>query len=389
MAQLSNLIVNGVSRLLSKLYVSDSVTAPEFIGKLTGNADSATKVNGHTVNSDVPANAKFTDTTYTHPTTSGNKHIPSGGSSGQILRWSADGTAAWGADNNTTYSVATTSANGLMSSTDKSKLDGIATGANKTTVDSSLSSTSTNPVQNKVINSALAGKLPISGGTISGSLGVNNNLTVSGNGQIDGTIILNGASASYSDGDIVILDSSNELHTRTAAQIRSDIGAASSGHDHSKVGIYPSAIELAPASTSAGNGGYIDFHYNASSDDYTSRIIETNSGYLRIIATLLTLKCHITCENLDKYYALEKSRTVSSVPHKLTVGVAAGGASTLEHYTNGTLDGRIELSAAGLTMANGTGAVDTKLMRNIYAGTGSMTAKSTALTTGCIYMQYS
>ena len=41
-------------------------------------------VNGHTVNSDVPANAKFTDTT---------------------------------------YSVATTSANGLMSSTDKSKLD--------------------------------------------------------------------------------------------------------------------------------------------------------------------------------------------------------------------------------------------------------------------------
>lgn len=45
-----------------------------------------------------------TDTKYTHPTTSGNKHIPSGGSSGQILRWSADGTAAWGNDNNTTYS---------------------------------------------------------------------------------------------------------------------------------------------------------------------------------------------------------------------------------------------------------------------------------------------
>jgi hypothetical protein len=42
---------------------------------------------------------------YIHPTTSGNKHIPSGGSSGQILRWSADGTAVWGADTdtNTTY----------------------------------------------------------------------------------------------------------------------------------------------------------------------------------------------------------------------------------------------------------------------------------------------
>lgn len=41
---------------------------------------------------------------YTHPTTAGNKHIPAGGSAGQILRWSADGTAVWGSDNNTTYS---------------------------------------------------------------------------------------------------------------------------------------------------------------------------------------------------------------------------------------------------------------------------------------------
>ena len=41
------------------------------------------------------------NTVYTHPTTSGNKHIPSGGQSGQILRWSADGTAVWGWDNNT------------------------------------------------------------------------------------------------------------------------------------------------------------------------------------------------------------------------------------------------------------------------------------------------
>ena len=52
---------------------------------------------------------------YVHPTTAGNKHVPSGGASGQILRWSADGTAVWGADNNTTYSVfkaATTSAAG-------------------------------------------------------------------------------------------------------------------------------------------------------------------------------------------------------------------------------------------------------------------------------------
>ena len=58
-------------------------------------------------------------------------------------------------DTNTTYSVATTSENGLMSSVDKTKLDSIENGANKTTIDSELNDTSTNPVQNKIINNAL------------------------------------------------------------------------------------------------------------------------------------------------------------------------------------------------------------------------------------------
>ena len=57
-----------------------------------------------------------------------------------------------------TKEIATTSANGLMSYTDKTKLDGIAEGANKTTVDANLSTASTNPVQNKVVKAALDGK---------------------------------------------------------------------------------------------------------------------------------------------------------------------------------------------------------------------------------------
>ena len=35
------------------------------------------------------------DTVYTHPTSAGNKHIPSGGSSGQYLKYSSSGTATW------------------------------------------------------------------------------------------------------------------------------------------------------------------------------------------------------------------------------------------------------------------------------------------------------
>ena len=59
---------------------------------------------------------------------------------------------------NHSHASASSSANGFLSKEDKSKLDGIATGANKTVVDSSLSSSSKNPVQNKVVNSALNGK---------------------------------------------------------------------------------------------------------------------------------------------------------------------------------------------------------------------------------------
>ena len=67
-----------------------------------------------------------------------------------------------------------------MSAADKKKLDGIATGATKVTVDTALSSSSTNPVQNKVINTELAKKavvsivrvsVPASGWTQNGSSG--------------------------------------------------------------------------------------------------------------------------------------------------------------------------------------------------------------------------
>lgn len=71
----------------------------------------------------------------------------------------SDGSTTTVTDSNTTYSDATTSKSGLMTAAMVTKLNGIATGANKTTVDSALSSTSTNPVQNKIIYAALAEKV--------------------------------------------------------------------------------------------------------------------------------------------------------------------------------------------------------------------------------------
>lgn len=66
--------------------------------------------------------------------------------------------------------VVNTTTNGLMSVADKKKLDGIATGANKTTVDDALNATSKNPVQNQAVYAELNNKLSKSGGTITGNL---------------------------------------------------------------------------------------------------------------------------------------------------------------------------------------------------------------------------
>ena len=88
-------------------YVNQNAFSNVVVGSTTVAADSATDTLTLVAGSNVTltpdaTNDKITiaakDTVYTHPTTSGNKHIPSGGSSGQILRWSADGTAAWDAN---------------------------------------------------------------------------------------------------------------------------------------------------------------------------------------------------------------------------------------------------------------------------------------------------
>ena len=80
----------------------------------------------------------------------------------EIGKITINGTATtiYGKDTNNTYSAVGTTGNpGLMTAADKTKLDGIATGATKTVVDSALDSSSTNPVQNEVINTALGNKV--------------------------------------------------------------------------------------------------------------------------------------------------------------------------------------------------------------------------------------
>lgn len=66
---------------------------------MTANGGNSTTVNGHTVNSDVPSEAKFTDTVYTHPTGDGNNHVPANGTTndGKFLKATdTAGSYQWG-----------------------------------------------------------------------------------------------------------------------------------------------------------------------------------------------------------------------------------------------------------------------------------------------------
>ena len=139
------------------LYVtpaSESVTIPEATETTAGlmPPSAVTKLKGI----DEGANR------YTHPThtarTSGLYKITVD-SLGHVIAVSAvqkiDITSLGIPDSDTTYGLASAYSNGLMSPAQYSKLSGIESEANKTTVDAALSGTSANPVQNKILYVAL------------------------------------------------------------------------------------------------------------------------------------------------------------------------------------------------------------------------------------------
>ena len=163
--------------------------------------------------------------------------------------------------------VATASANGLMSKDDKTKLDGIEEGANKTTVDAALDAASENPVQNKAVKAALDGKLSTRGGEISASLKVGQTVSAEGSVSVGRTSADTGihfekaasdagrishgsdpmtgvapiarlkvaaptedddaATKAYVDGSAVRYDAAQTLDEAQQAQARENVGAAS------------------------------------------------------------------------------------------------------------------------------------------------------------------
>jgi hypothetical protein len=86
--------------------------------------------------------------------------------------------------------------------------------------------------------------------------------------------------------------------------------------------ISPDSIELyRGGSTSAGHGGYIDFHYNASTEDFTARIIEYSTD-IRVMGKLM-----IQAGTL--YLGANQSYTVTNTDNKYFIRSDAGNTITV------------------------------------------------------------
>lgn len=112
-------------------------------------------------------------------------------------------------------------------------------GGSSVTVDSALSATSENPVQNKVIKSALDGKLSLSGGTLTGNL-TGKYITGSWLKTTDASEL------STTPTKIPVLDSEGWIYYRTLEHLKNDLGVGSG-----------SGSSTLPAVTTSDNGKFL------------------------------------------------------------------------------------------------------------------------------------
>lgn len=297
---------------------------------------------------------------------------------------------------------ATTGATGLMSAADKTKLDGIEAGANKTIVDTALDAGSTNPVQNKVVKTALDGKLSTQGGEISGHLSVG--LTVSAEGSVstgrtstdtgihfekaasDAGRISHGsdpmtgvspiarlkvasptedddaATKAYVDGRAVRYDAVQTLTDEQKLQARKNVDAA--GVDSPQFQGY---VTLTPANGTLGHG--VGLSPSGSGYDYTLDISEVDTGK----PTKLTGVKTPTDADINAAATVEYVKTKVASGGGVTVDDAMSDTST-NPVQNKTIKQYVDDHAVSLpltlTYANGqaTGASYSDIRKAIESG---------------------
>ena len=169
-------------------------------------------------------------------------------------------------------------------------------------------------------------------------------------------------------------------HSHTPAQAGVTQAWMDTNHAHDKQNIKPSAIELTPTGTGVNNGGYLDFHYNQDTSDYTSRIIEAAKGRVDILASAgVRFNGHLYKSANDGYWAILGGTSSTNGANMYLYGkdsssdAGAFMVKAVKGSTNsvlkGTPDGELTWKSSALwgghNKPNGT-----------YTGNGSATART-------------
>lgn len=134
------------------------------------------------------------------------------------------------------------------------------------------------------------------------------------------------------------------------------------GHVIAKNVLFGQSLEFSNISSSANHGGYIDFHYNGSTADYTSRIIEDDSHQLTLLAQNVVVGTEHAC---CLYLQRPSSNYIwaNKTGGALCLGTADGGETSALNsginiigkkvYIGGTQTGSDALNVAGDVKATG------------------------------------
>ena len=416
--------------------IDGAVTGPTSsvdarVAVFNGTSGKVIKDSGFTISKSVPSDAKFTDTTYT-----GSNGVSISGTtiSNSGVRSIATGTSNGTISVNTNGTSANVAVKGLGSAAyiNDAPKDGkyYARKDNAWTVvaDSSGSTTSTIPWGNITgtlsnqtdLQTALNGKaasshthsyLPLSGGTVTGTIYVKNadaDVTVAPSTTLERIVGFNDknnklfaymsgllststsslylcarhykSDSSRVDNYLRLLsapDGTKTIEVSDPAAWRTALGLgsaattastayATSSHDHNKGTVKPNCIEFNPTSNTAAHGGFIDFHYNQSTADYTSRIIEQTSGVLSVVGGL----------NVSGTVTLTKTTDASATANN-SPALILGGAVTAPH---------LELDANEI-MAKNTATTTAPLYLNAGGGRVSLGA-DLGINNDAVVLQY-
>ena len=128
------------------------------------------------------------------------------------------------------------------------------------------------------------------------------------------------------------------------------------------------SIEFKPVATTSNNGGFLDFHYNQSTADYTSRIIESASGTLSINNVTITTGKVVTATTFNGALTGNVTGNCSG----------SSGSCTGNSATATKLAAKRTIALSGAATGTATG----------FDGSGNITIPVTALSPSAIRAQW-